>query len=187
MNGMNKTKTVSLGVIAAIVLSMAFALERAHGHSTQLPVSVPTAVKFANGEDAIVHQVPQQVGRQPVDTHYRGTSVEVHPKATGAMLQLQRRVAALLAQHDFLPADRMEHFQWVRNLGGTIIGWRGTITQVSEVEGTIVVQVTLNAIQTTGACVHNSNIYEYYAFDGNQLHYIKSEADMTSPKIMTFN
>lgn len=187
MTSLNMKKAILLSGVAAIVLSTSLASGRVHGQAYKAAASIPTADKLADGEDANFHQMPQRTWSHIVDTQYRGTSVEVHPKATGAILQLQRRLASILVKQDFLPPDRLGHFQWVKTLGGTITGWRVKITKVADVEGTIMVQVMVNAVQSSGASVSHSNVYEYYAFDGEQLHYVQSEADSVSPKVVTFN
>jgi hypothetical protein len=208
MTGLTLKKTLPYVAAATIVAVAFFTFARLQFETLWSAPAVPVALQLANSALSKNRSQPQEItaapkdgGKPPfprpapvwqwrknyVETRYQGTTVEVDPKATGAALELQRRLASLMAEQDDVPPDRPGHFQWVERMGGMILGWRAKIAEVTDVGGTVTVRFVVNAVQTTGAAVMPSNVDEYYTFDGKQLHYVRSEADIFTAKVTTFN
>lgn len=127
------------------------------------------AVNIEN-EAALLVAMAERMEKQ---NRYRGMSARPRYGAQGEELALQQEIAHELNRQDFVPAERLEHFQWLKRQGLELKGWSGQIAET--VQGPDGVRVKFVVQPDTGSIQTADRVTEYYLYRNHRLELVGFE------------
>ncbi|MDB5349713.1 MAG: hypothetical protein JWN86_960 [Planctomycetota bacterium] len=118
---------------------------------------------------------------------YRGLVVTPAADANGQALTIQKRIAAQMGKNDFVPVERLDHFQWYEaSYPAKIIGWTAEIVVVTPHANGYLIKVKVSFVGSASSIVTTDHMIEYYDVSKAAIRHIGSEAPGGPPEIAIF-
>lgn len=160
--------------------SVAFSRESLGGDQsapTLVSSPIPNANPAVAREEALA-----QVERE----RYRGIAVATQSGATGDVWAIQREIADALEALDFVPVERLGHFQRLLECPTVLTGWTGSIEEMIATPDGVLVRVKVVPENTNGVAAVNDSVTETYIYVQGQLQYLGLEGPAV-PAVITFH
>jgi len=183
-NKLNRFRLMVVAVSSVIVLATtALAI-------TQNPKKKRAKVPYAASSDHNAIQQAMDAASAPTRirvTTYHGLIVKPSTEAKGQALAIQERIASQMSKNDFVPTERLDHFNWyAETYSARIIGWNAEIIEVTPQAKGYRVKTKVSFVGSNASITTNDHMIEYYDVDNAGIRHVGSEAPKDAPEVAIF-